>query len=304
MTESTILIVTPTPVPARSITCSREEHTDRQIAMDTVSATKTRRLRWWGPVLPAGTHTERHVATLHPTIPADRNSVVRVHHDHDRPFGPTLLAVPLTPVGLAVRLANEWLLAPLFAEWVTIPATPTPATHLTGYSALNVHPRWSPTGGDWHGASAWTVPRRLRHQHPARIALGTLWTELGAEGVYDARAELHELGYPPWRLRKPVWCADHVRAFLDMAADHLEAIATGEHPPPDRIFPGADQVDQCLDSRERLIAQADRLARLDTRGLDWTRWKRELESDPDRTRYALSGAFAPDGSVTTDATTA
>ena len=265
--------------------------------METVSAPKARRRRWWGPVRPAATHTERHVATTHPNIPADRNSAVRVRHDHDHPIGPVLLALPLRPVGLAVRLTNEWLLAPLFAEWVTIPATPTCATHLTGYSALNLHPRWSPTGGDWHGTSAWTVPRGLRHRYPAQMARGTLWTELGPEGVYDAREELRELGYPPWRLLKPVWCADHVRAFLDMAAEHLEAIAAGEHPPPDRIFPGTDQVDQCLGSRETIIAQASRLARLDTRGLDWTRWKRELESDPDRTRYALPGALAPDATT-------
>ena len=153
-----------------------------------------------------------------------------------------------------------------------IPET-SPARYVTGNSALNLHHPTLGEAGDWHQAGWWSL---VSHTDPgvhyadinddalSRAVAADFITTLGEAELADARPALADLRHPAAKRTRPVWCATHVRAVLELAWWNMRL---DEEDDPGATLSALDptSVARWLGSRDqwmRLHDLGDRIARV------------------------------------------
>lgn len=175
-------------------------------------------------------------------------------------------------------------------EYATKRPIPETSTHayITGLSALNLSSNELGTFGDWH-PHVWWVPEEQAHRAGLHAAMSTdeirrdaaadIIAVLGTQHLADARPALREIGHGAADEAKPVWCATHVRAVIELAWADMK---DNERDDPGATLMSVDptSVARWLAIREQWIALhdiAERVARGPARehGLEapWREWK-------------------------------
>ena len=133
--------------------------------------------------------------------------------------------------------------------------------YLNGNSALNLHDKRLGEAGDWHQAGWWVPVRhtsaRIHYAHlndsPLHQCVAAeLLDTLADTELVDCRPALAKLPHPAGKRNRPVWCATHVRAILELAWWHMREAEARE---PGFTLKGVDPttVARWLGSRDQWV---------------------------------------------------